>query len=47
MNAGGKLDGFEVELAAELCKRAKVECEVIAQDWDGIIPAPTRRAARS
>ena len=41
MNSGGKLDGFEVELAAELCKRAKVECEVIAQDWDGIIPALT------
>ena len=34
----GKLAGYEVELAAELCKRAKLECEVIAQDWDGIIP---------
>lgn len=37
--AGGKLNGFEVELAQELCKRMKVECQVIAQDWDGIIPA--------
>lgn len=37
--ADGKLDGYEVELAAELCKRMKVECKVIAQDWDGIIPA--------
>jgi octopine/nopaline transport system substrate-binding protein len=36
---GGKLDGFEVELATELCGRMKVKCEVIAQDWDGIIPA--------
>ncbi|HEY8384061.1 MAG TPA: transporter substrate-binding domain-containing protein [Microvirga sp.] len=36
---GGKLDGFEVELANELCGRMKVKCEVIAQDWDGIIPA--------
>jgi octopine/nopaline transport system substrate-binding protein len=36
---GGKLDGFEVELASELCTRMKVKCEVIAQDWDGIIPA--------
>lgn len=35
----GKLAGFEVDLAAELCKRMKMECEVIAQDWDGIIPA--------
>jgi len=36
---GGKLDGFEVELANELCSRMKVKCEVVAQDWDGIIPA--------
>lgn len=36
---GGKLDGFEIELATELCKRAKVTCEIVAQDWDGIIPA--------
>ena len=36
---GGKLDGFEIELAAELCRRANVKCEMIAQDWDGIIPA--------
>jgi octopine/nopaline transport system substrate-binding protein len=37
--AGGKLAGYEVDLAAELCKRMKVECTVVAQDWDGIIPA--------
>jgi octopine/nopaline transport system substrate-binding protein len=36
---GGKLDGFEVELANELCRRMNVKCEVVAQDWDGIIPA--------
>jgi octopine/nopaline transport system substrate-binding protein len=35
----GKLDGFEVELANDLCARMKVKCEVVAQDWDGIIPA--------
>jgi octopine/nopaline transport system substrate-binding protein len=35
----GKLDGFEVELAHELCRRMNVKCEVVAQDWDGIIPA--------
>src|SRR3954462_1436086 len=35
----GKLDGFEPELALELCRRMNVKCEVVAQDWDGIIPA--------
>lgn len=35
----GKLTGFEVDLAADLCKRMKVECEVVPQDWDGVIPA--------
>jgi len=36
---GGKLNGLDVELAGELCKRMQVTCEVMAQDWDGIIPA--------
>jgi octopine/nopaline transport system substrate-binding protein len=34
----GKLAGFEIDLAADLCARMKVECKIIAQDWDGIIP---------
>jgi octopine/nopaline transport system substrate-binding protein len=36
--ASGKLDGFEIELANDLCSRMKVKCEVVAQDWDGLIP---------
>jgi octopine/nopaline transport system substrate-binding protein len=35
----GKLAGFEIDLAADLCKRADLDCEMVAQDWDGIIPA--------
>jgi octopine/nopaline transport system substrate-binding protein len=30
--------GFEVDLANDLCKRINVECKIIAQDWDGMIP---------
>jgi octopine/nopaline transport system substrate-binding protein len=39
VNAQGKLEGFELDLIADLCKRAKFDCEVVAQDWDGIIPS--------
>ena len=38
-DSSGKLVGFEVDLAADLCKRMEVECEVVQQAWEGIIPA--------
>jgi octopine/nopaline transport system substrate-binding protein len=37
--ADGKLDGFEIELANDLCARMKIECTFVAQDWDGLIPS--------
>ena len=39
--ADGKLDGLEVELANDLCARMKIQCTIIAQDWDGLIPSLT------
>jgi octopine/nopaline transport system substrate-binding protein len=38
-NPDGTLDGFEPDLAKVLCERAKVECKLVASDWDGMIPA--------
>jgi octopine/nopaline transport system substrate-binding protein len=39
VDANGNVDGFEVELANNLCERMKAKCEIVAQDWDGIVPA--------
>ncbi|WP_407672117.1 transporter substrate-binding domain-containing protein [Paraburkholderia acidisoli] len=35
---GGKLGGFEPELMQNLCARIKLECKLVAQDWDAMIP---------
>ena len=35
----GTLAGFEIELNKDLCARVKVECEMQAQAFDGMIPA--------
>ncbi|ALF60007.1 transporter substrate-binding domain-containing protein [Psychrobacter urativorans] len=37
-DADGKLIGYEIELVDALCAQMKANCEVISQDWDGLIP---------
>jgi len=37
-DADGKLIGYEIELVDALCAQMQAECELISQDWDGLIP---------
>ncbi|NTS32957.1 transporter substrate-binding domain-containing protein [Phyllobacterium sp. BT25] len=38
-NPDGTLDGYEIELSKYLCDHMKVECKIVVQDFDGMIPA--------
>ena len=37
-DASGKLIGYEIDLTNALCEQMKAKCEIISQDWDGLIP---------
>jgi len=39
LNAEGKPQGFDVDIAYALCKEMKVECQIVPQDWDGLSKA--------
>jgi octopine/nopaline transport system substrate-binding protein len=41
VNGSGELVGFDIDVGKELCRRARLECKFVTQDWDGIIPALT------
>ncbi|MDD2002087.1 lysine/arginine/ornithine ABC transporter substrate-binding protein [Pseudomonas putida] len=34
----GKLSGFDVDVANALCEKIQAKCEVVSQEWDGMIP---------
>lgn len=38
IDPNGKVQGFDVDIARELCKEMKANCEFVTQAWDGIIP---------
>lgn len=35
----GDLEGLDVDVAREVCKRAALDCTFVAQDWDSQIPS--------
>lgn len=37
-NEQGEAIGFDVEIANVLCAQMQADCEIVTQDWDGIIP---------
>ncbi|CUA87857.1 ABC transporter substrate-binding protein [Chelatococcus daeguensis] len=39
VGSNGELQGFDVDIAKALCDKIGAKCTVVAQDWDGLIPA--------
>lgn len=38
IDAQGQPVGFDIDMAKALCEEIKAQCELVVQDWDGLIP---------
>lgn len=38
-DTNGNIVGFDIDIAMAICAEMKADCTVVAQDWDGMIPA--------
>lgn len=38
IDSAGMPQGFDVDIARALCSRMEADCEILTQDWDGLIP---------
>lgn len=43
MGTDGKFSGFDIDIANAICAEMKAECTMVAQEWDGMMPALNSR----
>ena len=39
LGTDGKFSGFDIDIANAICADMKAECTMVAQEWDGMMPA--------
>ena len=39
MGPDGRLSGFDIDIALALCEAMNVRCQLVQQEWDGMMPA--------